>query len=362
MSVPESFRHREMVSNEDKITRGSEEFSVVTYNLLAACHVPRWDYSYTKADPKTLQLSYRHEILMKEVIYLDNDIICFQEVGPTYWKETLEADMKRLGYMGVFVRKKEDNDYYDEGCATFWKNTKFTLEEKKKFYLGDVAGKIMESLNLSDDPEITSLLKTRYIDRADILLVTKLKSAVSGDVVVVANTHIVWGTESLTDVRALQCRCSKLCLSRYIADQPYCCIFCGDFNSTPESLAYTLVQGKQPEGDLEQALKPALDDQKLKVFPAFQRLLESFPTDDLSLQSAYKSCVGKEPSVTHFDNGLPYTFDYIFYGCQSPGKTLTSSSVIGFPEVDTWTQTFPPDDHFPSDHLPVTGLFRLNEK
>ncbi|XP_033729444.1 glucose-repressible alcohol dehydrogenase transcriptional effector-like [Pecten maximus] len=142
MSVPKSFQYRETVKNADNpVTGGGEEFSLLTYNLLATCHVPRWDYSYTKADPKTLELSYRHAVLMKEVEYLDNDIICFQEVGPTYWKETLEADMNRLGYVGVFVRKKEDNDYYDEGCATLWKKSKFTLEEKTLLYLGDEAGK-----------------------------------------------------------------------------------------------------------------------------------------------------------------------------------------------------------------------------
>lgn len=357
MSIPKSFHNRETAKNPAYQVTDGEEFSVLTYNVLATCHVPRWDYSYTKADPKTLELPYRHEILMKEIAYLDNDIVCFQEVGPKYWKECLEADMNRLGYSGVFVRKRADSEYYDEGEATCWKNDKFSLQEKKILYLGDEAGKILENFDVGDEPKLSTALKSRYVDRPEVLLITKLQSVASKDIVVVANTHIVWGTEYITDVRALQCRCSKLFLAQYIGDLPYSCIYCGDFNSVPESLAYIFAQGKQPDGDIEKTLIPVFDGQE--VLPAFQRLLATLPADELPLQSAYRSCVGKEPSLTHFDNSLPFTLDYIFYGSKTSGSVLKSLSVINIPEPETWTKTLPPDDHYPSDHLPVTGIFQF---
>ncbi|XP_060069495.1 uncharacterized protein LOC132549574 [Ylistrum balloti] len=357
MSIPKSFQDRRTFTKEDGVGGAGDEFSVLTYNLLAACHVQRWDYSYTKADPITLELSYRHNIRMKEIAHLNNDIICFQEVGPAYWKETLETEMNRLGYTGLFVRRKEDSDYYDEGCATFWKEAKFALEDKAVFYLGDEAGKILDNLDNSDDPELSTMLKTRYVDRPDVLLVTKLRSVLTREVVVVANTHIIWGSEPLTDVRALQCRCSKFALSQYLGDTPNCCVYCGDFNSVPQSLAYILSQGKHAGYDFEKTLIPAFDGQKL--LPVFKRLIQSFPADDLPLQSAYKTCVGKEPPLTHFDNAVPFTFDYIFYGSKSSGKPLTCLSVVDIPEAEKWTGTLPPDDHFPSDHLPVTSRFKF---
>ena len=70
-------------------------FSVVSYNILAECHRIKCgaEYSYTPAE--FLGQDYRHGLLMKELRYLNADIVCLQEVNPAYFNTTLLPAMKR---------------------------------------------------------------------------------------------------------------------------------------------------------------------------------------------------------------------------------------------------------------------------
>ena len=70
-------------------------FSVVSYNILAECAriKCRAEYSYTPEE--FLGQDYRHNLLMKELQYLNGDIVCLQEVNPAYFNSTLLPAMKR---------------------------------------------------------------------------------------------------------------------------------------------------------------------------------------------------------------------------------------------------------------------------
>ena len=72
-------------------------FSVVSYNILAECAriKCRAEYSYTPEE--FLGQDYRHNLLMKELQYLNGDIVCLQEVNPAYFNSTLLPAMKRWG-------------------------------------------------------------------------------------------------------------------------------------------------------------------------------------------------------------------------------------------------------------------------
>ena len=66
----------------------------------------RGDYSFTS--PQYLDQAYRHSLLLKELDYLDGDVVCMQEVNPAYYKQTLLPDMARWGY----YRETVDSLYY----------------------------------------------------------------------------------------------------------------------------------------------------------------------------------------------------------------------------------------------------------
>ena len=70
----------------------SKQFSIVSYNVLADCHLFRNDYSYTH--PDLLKPSYRLNKLMEEIEFLDADIVCLQEVDPNFFQDQLMPRMK----------------------------------------------------------------------------------------------------------------------------------------------------------------------------------------------------------------------------------------------------------------------------
>ena len=70
-------------------------FSVVSYNILAECHRIRYAAEYSYTPEEFLGQDYRHNLLMKELQYLNGDIVCLQEVNPAYFNNTLLPAMKR---------------------------------------------------------------------------------------------------------------------------------------------------------------------------------------------------------------------------------------------------------------------------
>ena len=67
-------------------------FSIVSYNILAECHAIKGfrngdDYLWTTEEK--LKNYYRHDLIWKELEYLDADIYCLQEVPPWYFEDIL---------------------------------------------------------------------------------------------------------------------------------------------------------------------------------------------------------------------------------------------------------------------------------
>lgn len=88
--------NRQFIPNPDHppvLNDVSRQFTVVSYNILADCHLKRSDYSFTQ--PQFLDIGYRHKRMMKELVYLNGDVVCMQEVGPEYYTGVLEPAMKR---------------------------------------------------------------------------------------------------------------------------------------------------------------------------------------------------------------------------------------------------------------------------
>jgi len=98
----------------------SEHFSVVTYNILADCHMKDEWYPFTPKEKFTS--SQRHDQIMEELQVLDGDIVCLQEVGPKYFREKLNPSMTEIGYKGLLQCKVMG---VDEGEATFTKQKNF---------------------------------------------------------------------------------------------------------------------------------------------------------------------------------------------------------------------------------------------
>jgi len=90
--------HREYIPNPAVSTADASRcFTLGSYNILADYHAQK-DYGRGRAPWLTaeeLSLSSRHKRLMEELVYLDEDIICLQEVGGDYMQDMLQPFLER---------------------------------------------------------------------------------------------------------------------------------------------------------------------------------------------------------------------------------------------------------------------------
>lgn len=73
------------------------QFSVVSYNVLADClslRAKKEQGWYNEMNRNALLMSSRHPQILEELLYLDADIYCLQEVGLEYYRK-LKLCMER---------------------------------------------------------------------------------------------------------------------------------------------------------------------------------------------------------------------------------------------------------------------------
>ena len=97
-SIQNPLLQREYITNPalfPELVDISRRFTLGSYNILADFHAQR-DYSMSSwLTPEQLSQSSRHQRLMEELIYLDEDVICLQEVGGDYMHDVLQPTLER---------------------------------------------------------------------------------------------------------------------------------------------------------------------------------------------------------------------------------------------------------------------------
>jgi len=245
----------------------------------------------------------------------------------------------------VFHRGK----YTSEGCATFWRHTRFKKTDKQVIDYDKLMEKQLHIARAAC-PEGNQ----QRASRGNIGLTVVLedlhgaggKVHGSGPFLCVVNTHILADT-GFTDVKLAQCHNLLQSLSTCSGLQGIPCLICGDFNSTPDSAVYEYIRTG--------CIRP--DHKELKTDPC--GLLSSIQFGHpLKLSSAYEACSGKEPEYTNYTDEFKGTLDYIFFSSES-------LAVLAISEVDAEShlkqETALPSSTRPSDHLSLVAAFTFRE-
>ncbi|KAF9592025.1 hypothetical protein IFM89_011608 [Coptis chinensis] len=112
------------VDSKSSLSFNSEErFKVVSYNILGVRNASKHSDLYLQVRPDYLKWEHRKRLICEELIGLDSDIICLQEVDK--YNDLLKI-MEEEGYVGTYKRRTGDTV---DGCAMFWKADKFRLLE-----------------------------------------------------------------------------------------------------------------------------------------------------------------------------------------------------------------------------------------
>ncbi|XP_006341628.1 carbon catabolite repressor protein 4 homolog 3-like isoform X3 [Solanum tuberosum] len=193
-----------------------ERFTVVSYNILGDKNVSNHGDLYRNVLPTYLDWDHRRRVICEELLGLNPDIICLQEVDKYY---DLLNILEKAGYLGSYKRRTGGSV---DGCAMFWKVDKFQLLEG----------------------ESVEFRQHGLRDNVAQLSVFEMREAKSRRLVV-GNIHVLYnpnrGDVKLGQIRFLSSRAHIL--SEKWDHVPI--VLAGDYNSTPQSPIYKFLSSSE---------------------------------------------------------------------------------------------------------------------
>ncbi|KAI6002916.1 Endonuclease/exonuclease/phosphatase [Pisolithus albus] len=354
---------REALANDPH----TETFSVLCYNILCEKYATEKLYGYTPS--WALSWDYRKELILTEVMTYDADFLCLQEVDIAQYEDYFVKHLQGQDYEGIYYPKSRYRTMSDierrqvDGCATFYKASKYQLVERQLIEFSTVAMQ-------RPDFKKTDDMFNRVLGKDHIAVTCLFENKKTGTRVIVANAHIHWDP-NFRDVKLVQAALlveeietiaayfsklpprppisldDQLGPSRppptYSDGTKIPTIICGDFNSIPSSGVWEFLStGSVPP------------DHPDFMSHLYGKYTTEGPKHRLSLKSAYAAA--GDISLTNYTPRFQGVIDYIWYsaGNLSVNAVLGEvdkgylEKVVGFPNV-----------HFPSDHVCLVSEFRV---
>lgn len=356
-------------SSKNDAKAQADKFQVLCYNILCEKYATPQMYGY--APSWVVAWDYRKAMIKDQLLDSKADIICLQEVDLENYSEYFMPELAVAEYKGVFYPKSRAKTMNDQekksvdGCATFFKSTKFMLLDKQVI---DFSSSAIQR----EDMKKTADIYNRVMPKDNIAVISFLENKQTGSRMIVANVHIFWDPQyrdvKLVQVAMLMEELSKFAdkwakmprssnktginKSELADDMPaptYATgasiplIICGDFNSIADSGVYELLSRGVVASDH--------DDLKDRVYGNFTRDGMSHP---FSLKSSYSN-IG-ELKFTNYTPGFTGVIDYIWYTMNN----LNVSGLMGDVDIE-YLARVPgfPNVHFPSDHILLQAEFTV---
>lgn len=362
-------------------TKDPKKFRFMTYNLLADLYADS-DHSRTvlfgHCPSHALDINYRRQLILKEILGYNADIYCLQEVDRKEFDRTYKPFFRFVGnYTGIFDRK---GGSVAEGEATFFRDDKFVLVDTHKALLSNLIDTngiedkpsyfIHSSVDSTEAQECLSRLnnirkaifakpelKKRFCDRNTIIQASLLKfKETQNDYLLVANTHLYFAPDA-DHIRLLQ---GSVCVKyleyvkEYYRDHYFrnttgdqCCkpniytMFAGDLNSTPECGLFKLLTQGKIDGDLPDWSSAGEE--------------ESVPNLEVSTNLRFSSAY-QNIDYTNYTPEFNGCLDYIYY----ENDYIHCKSTVPLPDHKDITAIGGiPSDVFPSDHLALIADFEI---
>ncbi|KAF6763344.1 glucose-repressible alcohol dehydrogenase transcriptional effector [Ephemerocybe angulata] len=359
----------------------AETFSILSFNILCERYATEKLYGYT---PNwALAWAYRRNNITKEVLAHDTDVVCLQEVDIAQYEDYFVKTLGEHGYSGVYWPKSRAKMIQDEetrravdGCATFYKTSKFQLVEKQLVEFSSVAMQRTDFKKTDD-------MFNRVLGKDHIAVVSLLEEIHTGTRFIVANAHIHWDP-AFSDVKLVQ---SALLVdevekaannfAKYPPRPPASAtsgsnndpdakperppphysdgtkipvIICGDYNSVPSSGLYEYMSTGH--------LAPNHGD---FLGHTYGKYTSEGLKHRLNLKSAYSTPgagggLNGDNHITNFTPGFKGEIDYMWFSAGNLGVNSVLEQLdqryldkcVGFPNA-----------HFPSDHVALACEFRV---
>jgi CCR4-NOT transcription complex subunit 6 len=374
---------KEVVVQED-ISDNLERIKVFSWNILCDKYATPQTYGYTPTG--ALNWEYRKDCVLRELRARDADFLALQEVSTDAFKEDLSPELAQMDYRGVHWPKSrartmsEKDAQTVDGCAVFYKQSKFILLDKQLIEFATIAINRPDMKNQHD-------VFNRVMPKDNIAVICFFESRVTGARIILVNVHLTWDS-ALADVKVIQTgilmeHVTKLAekyarwpavkdkklftlsgddteskipkiepgpSQEYRINTEIPLLVCGDFNSTVDSSVYELMSmGRVPPDHL---------DLSSYQYGSFTRDGIEHP---FSLRDAYAHIKNTpdELPFTNYTPGFADVIDYIWYTT----NTLDIVDVLGPPDPE-YLKRVPafPNWHFPADHIQIASEFVIKSR
>lgn len=298
---------------------------------------------------------YSFQNILREIIDASPDVICLQEVQADYYENHVYAAMSEHGYEGVYKQKTRQSMGMAgkvDGCALFWRRTKFVLVESYSIEFNELAQRQatqVMGLNPRSEDGVAFLnrLSKDNVAQLVVLELAQPSMRTSRDQinqVCIANTHL-YSNKDFPDVKLWQTWQLLQELETFVLSRgtQLPLMICGDFNSTPDTAVYDLLS-RQTVHPGHPDVNVNTDDSVPNILPDPMNITHSF-----QLGSAYQTVVGDEPKVTNYTTNFKGVLDYIWYSAQN----LRPLSAAPIPEEAILTRHGEalPSTEYSSDHI-----------
>jgi CCR4-NOT transcription complex subunit 6 len=309
--------------------------------------------AYPYCDPWNLTWPYRRTLIIQEIIDTQGDIICLQEVQADHFENTFQQIMSDLGYDGLFKQKTRESMGQHgkvDGCAMFWKRSKFMLVENYTIEFNECARRSALQLGLEDSDLHRYVSRLSKDNIAQVVILEALPRASrpraggggtqpAPNHICIVNTHL-YSNHTRPEVKLWQTLTLMREIEPYVVQQDLALLICGDFNSEPLSAVYEFLN----HGYVNENHEELVEDTANPLLPDTEHVVHS-----LDLASAMATALGEEPSFTNYTKNFRGTLDYMWY-TPSRLKVLAVSNIPDESEVIQYGEALP-NVCYPSDHL-----------
>ncbi|XP_060524815.1 CCR4-NOT transcription complex subunit 6-like isoform X2 [Cylas formicarius] len=342
-------------------------FTVMCYNVLCDKYATRQMYSYCPS--WALNWDYRKKGILEEIQHYGADIINLQEVEMDQFYNYFLPELKVHGYHGIYSPKSrakhmaESERKYVDGCAIFYRTSKFTLLKEHLVEFNQLAMANADGL----EHMLNRVMPKDNIGLAALLQTTEQAwdnaqpdTPCVQQPILVCTAHIHWDPE-FCDVKLIQTMMLSNELksileesAQYLKTQNINVldpsniqlVLCGDFNSLPDSGVIEFLGTGRVSQD-HKDFKALCYKTCLEKILACDKPNEF--THSFKLASAYNDEIMPFTNYTFEFKGI---IDYIFYAKQ----TMTPLGLLGPLSQEWLTQNKVigcPHPHIHSDHFPL---------
>lgn len=347
---------RNLVTAKTSGPRGGERFRIVTYNILAEIYATKQQYPY--CDLWALSWEFRFQNILREVLDACPDVICLQEVQADHYETHLYNALSENGFEGVYKQKTRASMGMAgkvDGCALFWRRSKFHLVESYSIEFNELAQRQATQvlgMNPRSDECMAYLNRLSKDNVAQLVVLELAQPALSSrsnrdpiNQVCIANTHL-YSNKDFPDVKLWQSWQLLQELETFVMSRgtnlPL--MICGDFNSTPDTAVYDLLSRQAVHPGHPDVNMNNNDDSTPSILPDAMSISHSF-----QLGSVYNTVIGEEPHATNFTACFKGVLDYMWYSAQN----LRPLSAAPIPDKSVLTKHGEalPSTQYSSDHV-----------